>query len=182
MRFLIDGYNLLHRLGLAGKYLGPRAWERSRADLLAWIRGTHQNRHDDITVVFDAEKCPEGAKSAQEIQGLHVRFAIGKLADDLLEELIHRETLPRDLIVVSSDHRIQAAAKRRNCIVMDCETYIDHAIDAGATSPSPQPLSTKPESESIKETEYWLREFSEIDEDEHVRRFNQPFHDFSKDN
>jgi len=182
MRFLIDGYNLLHRLGLAGKYLGPRGWERSRADLLAWIKATHQNRRDDITVVFDAEKCPPGAESAKEVQGLHVRFAAGKLADDMLEEMIHREALPRELTVVSSDHRIQEAARRRNCIAMDCESYIDHAIDAGAPPPSPQPIPTKPESESIKETEHWLREFSTIDEDENLRRFNRPFKDFLKDN
>jgi hypothetical protein len=181
MRFLIDGYNLLNQLGLAGRYVGPRGWERSRADLLAWIAKAHGKNVDRVTVIFDAEHAPPNLPAVQTVHGIHVRFAVGRLADDLLEETIQREVTPRQLTVVSSDHRIQEAARRRGCAALDCPAYIDQTIEEAGEPPARHQERGKPASESDEETEHWLREFGTIDRDEELRRFNRPFEDFEKD-
>jgi hypothetical protein len=45
-------------------------------------------------------------------------------ADDVLEELIEAEADPRNLIVVSSDHRIQRAARRRKATYLDSQDWL----------------------------------------------------------
>lgn len=181
MRFLIDGYNLLHLLGFAGRYVGPRSWERSRRDLLQWIAKAHGQQLDLVTVIFDAERAAPNLPPVQTIAGVRVRFAQGQLADDLLEEIIQRETQPRTLTVVSSDRRVQQAAQRRNCVVMDCRDYIDRALDAGHELPKPPPTPTKPQEATPEETAHWLREFADLDEDKDLRRFNRPFEEFEQE-
>ena len=55
MRYLIDGYNLLYALGLARKYGGRGAWDRSRRLLLDWLADRHGPTAGEVTVIFDAQ-------------------------------------------------------------------------------------------------------------------------------
>ncbi len=65
-------------------------------------------------VVFDAHDAPPGLPGTMDHRGLTVRFAVGyEDADSLIEELIRSDSTPRKLVVVSSDHRLQRAARRR---------------------------------------------------------------------
>jgi predicted RNA-binding protein with PIN domain len=53
-----------------------------------------------------------------------VRFAVrGRTADELLEELIAAEADPRNLLVVSSDHRVQRAARQRGAQYTDSQPW-----------------------------------------------------------
>src|SRR4051794_36137655 len=113
MTFLIDGYNLLFALGLAGKRTDPKLFEAARGRLLDWVHAAHGTNVGAVTVVFDGVNAPEGSTPVHSDRGLHVRFAVGQLADDVIEEIIRADRHPDRLTVVSSDHRIQNAAKRR---------------------------------------------------------------------
>src|SRR4051812_38644940 len=90
MPYLIDGYNLLFTLGLAGKRTEAKAFERARADLLAWLHAAHGDGVGAVTVVFDGVHSPAGSQPTLNDRGLRVRFAVGQLADDVIEELIRR--------------------------------------------------------------------------------------------
>ena len=46
----------------------------------------------------------------------------------LIEELIRNEASPRLLTVVSDDHRIQHAARRRGCVVLGCLDYYERLV------------------------------------------------------
>ena len=66
------------------------------------------------TIVFDAKQAPPGLPHQLDHGGITVIFARGyDDADELIEELIASNSTPRRLTVVSSDHRIQRAARRR---------------------------------------------------------------------
>src|SRR5437660_1185762 len=54
MPYLIDGYNLLHAMGLLGGTVGPHGLEKARAGLLGLVSGTHAEAVAEVTVVFDA--------------------------------------------------------------------------------------------------------------------------------
>jgi predicted RNA-binding protein with PIN domain len=178
MNYLIDGYNLLFTLGLAGKRVESRAFERARQQLLDWIRSAHGTKVGAVTVVFDGVHAPENSADAYDDRGLHICFAVGQLADDLIEVLIRAERHPERLTVVSSDHRIQTAARRRGCIVCDATEYVDWVIDQGHEAPKPPKPALKPDSISDADKELWMKEFGAIDEDPQVKKFNRPFDEF----
>lgn len=166
MHYLIDGYNFLYALGKLRK--GPVVLEQVRLYLLRLLRQAHGDHASDVTVVFDAHSAPPGATAETTHQGIHIRFAVGHPeADDLIEELIRTTPAPKKLTVVSDDHRIRQAARRRECRVMGCGDYMDWL--AGFTlrqTPRPRlPSSAKPETVSDEETQHWLDEFAELTHD-----------------
>lgn len=84
-------------------------------------------------VVFDAANPPRDRPHQFRISGIDVRFAVGyPEADDLLQELISSHSAPKGLAVVSSDHRVQAAARRRSCTVFDAQPWLDELLEGRA--------------------------------------------------
>jgi uncharacterized protein len=159
MRFLLDGYNLLHALWPAdGRHLRAKAWPRFRQRLLDRLRGRDDS--GTITVIFDAAKSPAGVASEEDYHGIHIRFAVGyPSADDLIEELIHAESTPGHLTVVSDDHRLRDAARRRGCRVAGCLDYFESLEAAPPPSPAVEEAPLKPETVAPDEVEHWLKEF-----------------------
>src|SRR5262245_47942244 len=126
MLYLIDGYNLLHAMGVMRVRMGPSGLERARLRLLGLLAGAYGEEAGDVTVVFDAAHAPPGAEPEQHYHGITVRFAVDEAAaDDVIEQLIRKASAPKQLTVVSDDHRIQRAAGRRHCTVMGCGDYLD---------------------------------------------------------
>jgi predicted RNA-binding protein with PIN domain len=170
MPYLIDGYNLVYALGLAQKRMGPTQLEKARLNLLGLLRGALGDAATQVTVVFDAAGAPPGAEAEQKYQGIHVIFAVHEdEADDRIEELIRRASAPKQLTVISDDHRIQQAARRRQCAAMKCADFLD-LLETQRRRPAAPVEAPKPEVISPQETERWLREFGEIASDERPSR------------
>ncbi len=122
---LIDGYNLLHASGVFG--MGGRTpLEASREALLDWLGEVLSDaERQRTTIVFDAREAPPGLPRSGRKHGMRICFAPrGCEADELLEELIRDHSAPRSLIVVSSDHRIQRAARRRRANPIDSDRWV----------------------------------------------------------
>jgi predicted RNA-binding protein with PIN domain len=172
MHYLIDGYNLLYAMGvlLQGR-TGPTVLARARLRLLGLLHAAHGDEACNVTVVFDAKQAPPGLPSEIDYQGIHVAFAVNQdQADDLIELLIRKASVPRQLTVVSNDHRIQQAAHRRGCLVLDCGGYLDQ-LDKLRRPQHPPSLgeAPKPESVSHDETQHWLREFADLADDPRLK-------------
>jgi predicted RNA-binding protein with PIN domain len=182
MSYLIDGYNLLFALGLPPGQIGPAGLQKARQRLLDLLRAAHGEDAPAVTVVFDAAGAPPGAVEAQEYEGLHVRFAVRQPeADDLIELLIRKESAPRQLTVVSDDHRIQTAARRRQCVVLGCGDYLDWLEQQRqARRPRAPQAPAKPTASSAEETRHWLREFADLEHDPDWKDLFEPF-DFGDD-
>lgn len=182
MFYLIDGYNLLYALGILPGRAGPGKLEAARLRLLDWLLEAHGDDGAGISVIFDAARAPARAPSAENYRGIQVRFAVGHdEADDLIEQLIHRAAAPEHIIVVSNDHRIQRAARRRNCRALDCAEYFDwlerQRRPAAEQTDSP---TGKPDKLDPEETQRWLREFGDLEKDPGMKELFDPF-DFGKD-
>lgn len=170
---IVDGYNLLHAVGLARVNYAPGDLERQRQRLLAMIAGgLSTEERQRCTVVFDAIEAPSGADREFEHDGIAVLFAKpGHEADELIEELVARHPAARNLIVVSSDHRLQRAARVRRAGCLDCEAFAarlsrrsagsTHSVDA-PSSKAPTPSSP---TVSNADMAHWLREFGAINVD-----------------
>jgi len=182
MLYLIDGYNLLHAIGLA-KQKGASGLEQARGRLLGQLHGALGDEASrNVTVIFDAAKAPPGAESEQEYHGIQVRFAVGEYeADDLIERLIKQASVPKQLTVVSDDHRIQQAARRRRSGVLGCAAYLEWLGKQRRARAPTDDHSTKPEGSSRADTQHWLKEFADLDNDPEMRAAFDPF-DFEGEN
>ena len=166
MPLIIDGYNLLHASGVFPKDEGPATFERARYALLDFLTGVlSAAQREQTTIVFDAAQAPPGLPAEVKHEGITVRYARGYAdADTLIEEMIEKHASPRTLTVVSSDHRIQRAARRRRANPVDSEIWRDQVWRQAEESGAGEPVLTKPGS-GLEKTDiaHWMTEFGKID-------------------
>jgi len=168
MQLIIDGYNLLNAVGILPRGVGPGSLERSRAALLNFLAESLPERErPNTTVVFDAGKdAPRGLPRRLEFRGITVHFASQyDDADALIEELILADTAPRSLTVVSSDHRLQRAARRRRARSVDSDRWYAEVLARRRDDRAPPPDSRKPQPPtSAEDIAYWLDKFTPADD------------------
>ncbi len=169
MSLIIDGYNVLHVVGIMGRGVGPGSLERSRTALLNFLAETlTEEERARTAVVFDAHDPPAGLPRMMQHRGLTVHFASRyEDADTLIEELIRADSAPRRLTVVSSDHRIQRAAHRRRARAVDSDVW--HAEMLRLCQARQESTETGPARPAVpllpEQVDAWLRQFGLKDKD-----------------
>ncbi len=161
---IIDGYNLLHASGLARPTYGPGDLDRARNRLLLRIADLIDDGHRSLfTIVFDAKQPPVDLPDRGQFKSMHVRYAQDHPeADDLIEELIHRHSTPKRLLVVSGDQRLRTAAKRKGAHSITSEEFLD-ALEAEFDAlPRKPEAARQPTSEAFADV---ALQFSELDID-----------------
>lgn len=162
MSLLIDGYNLLHAAGTDPAPHGPTSLFRERQGLLNFLGNALEEKlRKRTTIVFDAAGAPPGLPREMVEHAMRIVFARDvPQADALIEELIECESAPRSLLVVSSDHRLHRAARRRGAKAIDSDVWYQgirrrrrHGPHKRAEKP------TLPQSEA--EAAYWVARFRE---------------------
>jgi len=121
-------------------------------------------------LVFDA-KNPKGLTTPElDGQGFHVAFARDyEDADAMVIEMVQKHSQPRQLTVVSNDHKIQTASTRRNATAVDADEWYDRLIHmvSGPTTTGAARNSGKPNvTLSEAETQALIDEFSDLSESE----------------
>ncbi len=160
---IIDGYNLMHEAGLARATYAPGDLARLRLELLAKLarRLTIEERKR-CTVVFDAIDAPANLPGRFIHEGIHVLFAEpGHEADEVIEKLISQNSAPRRLTVVSSDHRIQNAIRRRKGIGLDSDLFLKQ-IESPHRQIGPSRNSASPTSDPNRDLKFWMEEFGGV--------------------
>jgi uncharacterized protein len=171
--YLIDGYNLIHALGMIQRQMAPGGLENSRQRLFEFLTTAFQGRDADVTIIFDAQGPTAGGKRLQEHAGLHIRFAPRtQSADDLIEELIENASQPEHLTVISNDMRLQTAARRRGASAWSHEDLLDFLEQGNAqTPPAVDDASEKSDHTSPAELRHWLKEFESLERDPKLKEF-----------
>jgi uncharacterized protein len=177
MRFLIDGYNLMHAAGRMNRKFGPDGLRRARLRFLNELgQALGPEQASQTTIVFDASSLPINQAPESSHKGMTVIYAIeDDDADSRIELLIERDSAPRSLTVVSTDRRIRRAAQRRRATSLISDDFLDF-LDSlrerrpvgneGASNPRELP---RPDHLSSEEVEAWAREFGEFDDEDEVR-------------
>jgi predicted RNA-binding protein with PIN domain len=165
--FIVDGYNLLHAAGLSQARYSHGELQRQRHRLLVRLSSLLSDaERSRCTVVFDALEAPSGLDRQYRHAGMTVLFAEpGHDADSLIEALIDAHSAPTQLAVVSSDNRLQHAARHRRAESIDSEEFLRQLARRANPRPDPeqkQPsaIKTSPGSEDLQ---FWLDEFAAID-------------------
>jgi uncharacterized protein len=183
MPLLIDGYNLLHVSGVFGRGTALTELHRSREALLAFLAASLQpTERTHATIVFDAAGAPPGLPQRFRYEGIDVQFARDPgNADELIERLIAAHDAPRKLVVVSGDHRVQRAARRRRATAVDSDRWwadlCAQRRERGAELPA---LPQKPVGElTTGEVDYWVSQFADAPTGERVNKVDvTPIDDF----
>lgn len=107
MKYLIDGYNLIHKIE---KLRGRRL--RSQRDGLVRLleMAQAQNRQlKDLTVVFDGQAQVVAPRISSAVG---VIFSRGKSADKKIKDILESSNYARDIGVVSDDREVRCYAAR----------------------------------------------------------------------
>ena len=163
MSIIIDGYNLLHASGILAKGQGPGGLERARNALINFLAASlAPEERSRTTVVFDAAGGSPDLPHSFEQSGITIRFATQhEDADSLIEEMILRDSAPRRLTVVSSDRRLQRAARRRRARAAGSREWYETIVrerlerNAGRTDRPVKPTAPP----TSDEVQYWLHQF-----------------------
>jgi len=130
--------------------------DADRAELTKLLARLASQGHK-VHVVYDGS-APADAPSAT--AGVKVSYSGKRSADELMEQLIAADTAPRRLTVVSTDHRIRRAARRRRCRILTSEEF---AVALSRASKAKAPRRDEPLEKQVGplpgSTQEWLREF-----------------------
>ena len=152
------------RVCLAGGRPSPNCTVRARHCWRFSRRLCHAAERAHTTIVFDAAGAPPGLPQRFLHEGIGVEFARDPgNADELLEKLIAADDAPRKLMVVSGDHRVQRAARRRRAQAIDSDRWwaelcAQRHRQGAKRPPFPQKPSGPP---SASEVEYWTGQFGD---------------------
>ena len=190
---IVDGYNFLKSTGMLAQKVANDQLEVGRKKLLALLakhfptaesikkkkpdaerlkgesqlNGNNANASSSprIIVVFDSQTTLNLPKSYR-YRGIDVRFSKGyDNADELIIELIQSHHVPKRLLVVSSDHEIQEAARRRKAQAIDSEEWLDQ-LETEIQNKKRYKRSLASPSKELDDSQYWLSVFqSELAEE-----------------
>ena len=168
MRWLIDGYNVMHAAGRLGPKLSREGFRRARRRFLDELADVLSVEPEfDATVVFDASVPPGDFPISSSYRGLRVIFAYGdEDADSRIEYILGHDSNPKTLTVVSSDRRIREAASRRRARPLTADAFLDlkdqpHAFSA--TAINRQPGIDRVAVVDADEAAYWSETFREVE-------------------
>lgn len=140
-RYLIDGYNLLHRLpGLAR--LVETDIEGARDRLVRMLAAFRARKRIRVTVVFDG-RMSAGGPATDHTLGVEKVFAGPLSADERIVQMIRRSRQPRAWVVVSSDRWVKENASDHGARTISSERFAE--LVTAAPTPSTMSVDGKPE-------------------------------------
>jgi len=169
---IIDGYNLLYAMGILEDGKHPRAFELARQRLLGKIaHALKPSERVETAIIFDANAPRRGGESTQVIHGLQVFFAVDyDEADTMIEELIRTSSTPKKLTIISSDHRLQGAARRRKAAYIDSDTWLYDVIEIDQVNRDSdvKPITNTESKPTLNaaNVKAWLEEFGDVEIDD----------------
>ena len=147
MRWLIDGYNVIRREpDLRARE--AESLEAGRRALLHLLARAHRDPRDEFTVVFDGAKVDGAGPSHGRIRAIFSRPP--HTADDELIRLARQ--WQSGAVIVSSDRRIQDAARRAGAAALSAERFVEGLTLSAASKglsagPEPRRTSLRPPSD-----------------------------------
>jgi predicted RNA-binding protein with PIN domain len=162
---IVDGYNLIH--AAPHRFQKMTKLENRRSHLLKIINSSGSLPYDKIIVVFDGQL--SNLPNVKESEGKVVEIYSGKHqeADQVIQELIRKESQNSQLKIVSSDHKIRNTARDHLVQVISSQQFWQ------SLSPTEQKKRGTSEGSSVsdrqlsdKEVKEWLKLFKSRSEND----------------
>ena len=152
MPYLIDGHNLIPKVGL---HLNSPDDEM---DLVAILKEFARLKRQQVEVYFDG--APIGQAGTRKLGTVRAHFVpLGQTADSAIRlRLKKMEKDAKNWIIVSSDHEVQSAARVVRAQIVTSEEFVK--MLRAATNSAPK-ASTENKKLSAQEVDEWLKLFRE---------------------
>lgn len=117
--FLIDGFNLFHKIPEIEDSTAPRR------DLISYIRRNNLtgSSNNKVTIVFDGYETEELGSDPQ----YHILFSEDKTADEIIKDKISSARNKRNLVVVSDDNEIRSRGQSEGANVSGTHEFLAKA-------------------------------------------------------
>jgi predicted RNA-binding protein with PIN domain len=168
-KLLIDGYNLMYSIGYAqAGDMRPKALESGRNRLIELLAEHLGPAAHQTCIVFDAgDVAPKGLPKFYQQRSIHLLFSSDYLsADECIQEILQVHSKPKQLVLLSSDHRVQRKGTARGATIRDSEEWkqaIELLMERALKDKQPDQevvdLSRQTPKVSASDLEAWLREF-----------------------
>ena len=152
MPYLIDGHNLIPKVGL---HLNSPDDEM---DLVAILKEFARLKRQQVEVYFDG--APIGQAGTRKLGTVRAHFVpLGQTADSAIRlRLKKMEKDAKNWIIVSSDHEVQSAARVVRAQIVTSEEFVK--MLRAATNSAPK-ANTENKKLSAQEVDEWLKLFRE---------------------
>ena len=155
MVVIIDGHNLLHSIQKTFEDFDSLTAVRLCQIISGYLKQVRENGE----IVFDGTG-PKDKSGFDNISNLEVFFAgQGSDADTVIEDKIKASTAPKRLTVVSSDRRLQKAARARKATVVKSQVFWSNLCKQLSRKRTIKEPASKRHGISEGETEQWLKFF-----------------------
>lgn len=152
MPYLIDGHNLIPKVGL---HLNSPDDEM---ELVAILKEFARLKRQQVEVYFDG--APIGQAGTRKLGTIRAHFVpLGQTADSAIRSRLNRmEKDAKNWIIVSSDHEVQNAARVVRAQVVTSDEFVK--MLRAATNSAPK-ANTENKKLSAQEVDEWLKLFRE---------------------
>ena len=152
MPYLIDGHNLIPKVGL---HLNSPDDEM---ELVAILREFARLKRQQVEVYFDG--APIGQAGTRKLGTVRAHFVpLGQTADSAIRSRLKKmEKDAKNWIIVSSDHEVQSAARVVRAQVVTSDEFVK--MLRAATNSAPK-ANTENKKLSAQEVDEWLKLFRE---------------------
>ena len=152
MPYLIDGHNLIPKVGL---HLNSPDDEM---ELVAILKEFARLKRQQVEVYFDG--APIGQAGTRKLGTVRAHFVpLGQTADSAIRSRLNRmEKDAKNWIIVSSDHEVQNAARAVRAQVVTSDEFVK--MLRAATNSAPKE-NTENKKLSAQEVDEWLKLFRE---------------------
>lgn len=123
----------MHADGLGSRPESRSQAEHNRAEFLRrLLRKLNPDLHSDTVIIFDGTAA-EGLLVSTVNHGIAIRFAGPQSdADTEIEKMLAAHSSPKQVLIVSSDHRLHKAAARRRAMAIDSDVFWELIEDVDA--------------------------------------------------
>ena len=142
----------------------PGATDITQADL-RYVLGEIGLTDLDLPASVTINGAPPNLNSHFKHDEMRVQFAKpGHEADEVIEALIIQHSAAKRLTVVSSDHRLQTAIRRRRGIAVDSDVFLKQR-QSPHRSVGPKPGANENSTQPPSDLDFWVREFEAVSPD-----------------
>ncbi len=157
-QYIVDGYNFIHKIPRFAKAL-RESLERSRNELILFIRGYQSAKKINITLVFDGADVGIVDPAHQSSLRLKIFYSNSpEKADPLIKRLIKKTKNKKSVILVSADQELVNYAKNMGATSVSPASFYSilskHEVHDEIYQKYNQPLSHE-------EIEEWLKIFGD---------------------
>ena len=163
MRVLIDGHNLLYKVGYAALGMSRDRFDAGCRRLMIWLADNFGPQSREVEVIFDARGRIGAGSDRDSFRQIEIRYARHSTADlmirDRLDELVALRE--KQVAVVSDDLAVREFAFMRGFEAWRCVDLIDR-FQAGERPAiaSKSPVEEKPSADSAALASELLEAFS----------------------